>query len=93
MSYTHWYLPNNEPNNFTGNDPAGESALELGRFFDDPRAWNDMDPHTINYTNQPIPGYIIEWNSNPESSPIPEPATVLLLASGLGGVFIRKNKT
>lgn len=88
--YTRWFLLNNEPNNFLGNDPNGESALELGRFKDHPRDWNDMDPHTINYTNDFIPGYITEWDFNPSSSTIPEPATIFLITGGLTGLYFRK---
>lgn len=91
-NYTHWYLANGEPNNHPANDPNGESVLELGRFLNAPRDWNDIDPHTNNCTDQCIPGYIIEWDSDPNASAIPEPASILLLGGGLIGAFLRKRK-
>lgn len=77
--YTHWYEPNNEPNNFIFNDPNGESVLELGRFTDAPFAWNDMDPHTLNKSDR-VSGYIVEWDSSSDYHPVaaPEPANYLL---------------
>ena len=89
-SYTRWYLANNEPNNFISNDPNGESALELGRFLNAPRDWNDMDPHLINCSDQCITAFITEWDSNPDSSVIPEPTSIFLLGSGLLGTLIRR---
>ena len=51
-----------------------------------------MDPHTINFTNDFIPGYITEWDSDPNASAVSEPATLTLLGSGLVGTFFRKKK-
>ncbi len=90
--YTRWYVRNNEPNNFIGNDPNGESVLELGTFQYDPSDWKDLDTLKKNYTNDFIPGYITEWDSNPDSSVIPEPSSLLLVTSGLLGFLGRQRK-
>ena len=71
--------------NWSGGEPNDEGGDEDHlQFWSDDDTWNDMH----NYWEGG--GYIIEY----EGAPIPEPATMLLLGSGLVGLagFRRKKK-
>jgi hypothetical protein len=80
-SYSNW-APG-EPNNLSG---GGEDALAFA-FFKADGTWNDAP---ITYTGYSQGGYVVEY----ESSPVPEPTTMLLFGVGLAGLFgvARRNK-
>ena len=69
-SYTNWSL--GQPDNY---DYANYAEI-----YNTSGVWNDQ-PLTKKNTS----GYIIEYNSDPDAPPVPEPITVFLLGiSGLG---------
>lgn len=71
--YSNW--TGGEPNNF---DTGNEDALAFAWFSAD-GSWNDAPMEWKNYENG---GFVVEY----ESAPVPEPATMLLLGSGLLGL-------
>ena len=75
--YEYWN--SGEPNNVAWLLPSGEDAL----LFASNGMWNDV-PLT-GYSEE---GYIIEY----EAAPVPEPTTMLLLCTGLFGLYGAKRK-
>ncbi|MFC1862903.1 PEP-CTERM sorting domain-containing protein [Thermodesulfobacteriota bacterium] len=73
--YTNWHP--NEPNDGQGYSGEDEDHLEF-KGITTTGEWNDI------YNSWSRDGYIVEYDSIP--APVPEPATMLLLGSGLIGL-------
>ena len=86
-----WHWVTGEPWQYTNWWPGEPSSLyENALQFDDderspslPGFWNDLDG------NNPEEGFIVEWDT---PNPIPEPSTILLLCTGLAGLFKFRKK-
>ncbi len=79
--FTNWAAGGGfqEPDDYLGNQQYVEYFRIAGAM--EP-TWNDE--HNVN-SDPPSPGYIVEY--------IPEPATLALLAAGLGTLVVRKRRT
>jgi hypothetical protein len=80
FSYNNW--AGSEPNN----SPEGENAIIFQHgWTQDGKQWNDLTSSWLQS------GYIIEYENN-GNTPVPEPATIFLLGSGLAGLASMKRK-
>jgi len=71
--YTNWFP--GEPNSETDNAPYALQFDDAETASPVPGYWNDISPSTFE------DGFIVEY----ETKPVPEPSTILLIASGLIG--------
>jgi hypothetical protein len=81
--YTNWYAPK-EPNDFLG---IPENYLNFGYYLP---VWNDC-PDTCESYGSHVTGFFIEWNNDP-LAPVPEPASVVLLGTGLLALYRRRRQ-
>jgi hypothetical protein len=70
--YTNWYP--GEPNDGMG------GTQDYLHFWPQSGAWDDME------NGRYMAGYVLEYGRSPDSAPVPEPTTVVLLGTGLLGL-------